>query len=351
MFEIREIINKTEYNPLSISKQTPFTQAWFYGEWQKMVGRKVRRFEIICPRRTSLGLERDSESIGFFQVIKYPLPFSQNFLYIPHAPLLRQDYGGQADFLREFYKKLSQIAKEENAVFVRFDLYFHNWNYGSMGNLDKYFKKVPPYAYHSSYFQPKFEWCINLTKTEDELFNEMHPKNRYNIRLAEKKGVEVEIIRQNFRKYFDDFYRLLRETAKRDNFNLHPKTYYQNVFATLEENNAFLAVARYEEKMLLINLILLYGRAAHFAFGGSSDEYKNLMAPHLSHWRGIIEAKNRGYKFYNFGGVSGNGGKELEGVSFFKKRFGGELLEYSDSYDAVLKPFWHWLYNMRQKIR
>ena len=79
MIEIREIANKTEYNLLLISKQAPFTQAWFYGEWQEMMGRKVRRFEV----------KKNSEIIGFFQIIKYQLSFGQNLLYIPHGPVLR----------------------------------------------------------------------------------------------------------------------------------------------------------------------------------------------------------------------------------------------------------------------
>ena len=352
MFEFLEIKNYAEYNPLLVAENTPFTQAWFYGEWQEMTGRKVRRFEV----------KRDFKIIGFFQIIKYPLLFSQSFLYIPHAPVLRSfsvqpsqpkllrrsRQGGDRlprEFLKEFQEKLVEIGKEENAIFVRFDVFPKTEE-----NLSRFFKKVPSYAYHSSYFQPKSEWVIDLKKTEEELLNEMHPKNRYNIRLAEKKEVKIEIVKDDFKKYFEEFYALLKETAKRDNFNLHPKTYYQNVFATLEENNAFLAVARYEEKILLINLILLYGQAAYFAFGGSSGEHKNLMFSHLAQWEAIKEAKRRGFEVYNFGGI-GNGGKGLEGVSFFKKRFGGELLEYSDSYDLILKPFWHWLYNMRQKIR
>ncbi len=360
MYEIREIRNKTEYNPLLVSKQTPFTQAWFYGEWQEIMGRKVRRFEV----------KKDSEIIGFFQIIKYPLLFKQNLLYIPHAPLLlRQpaDSEGQAEFLEEFHKKLFEIGEEENAIFARFDLYFHNWNYGSKENLNKYFKRVPNYAYNSVYFQPKYEWVLNIDKPESELLGNMHPKNRYSIRLAENKGVTIEIIENNFvplrgisrreKKYFDIFYELLNQTAKRNKFNLHPKIYYQNIFETLNSDNAFLVLAKYDDKILAMNLILFFGEIAYFVFGGSSDEYKNLMAPHLSHWQGIIEAKRRNCKIYNFGAVdsgkfSAQGGPASgwEGISIFKKRFGGQLLEYSDSYDLILKPFWYRLYNLRKWV-
>ena len=353
MFEIREVKNKAEYNPLLISKQTPFTQAWFYGEWQEMMGRKVRRFEV----------KKDSEIIGFFQIIKYSLPFNKNLLYIPHAPVLRiRQVGGEGGavdiFLKEFRDKLLEITKEENAIFARFDLYFHNWNYGSKESLNKYFKKVPDYAYNSVYFQPKYEWVLNIDKPESELLGNMHPKNRYNIRLAEKKGINIEIISESFKKYFEEFYVLLTETAKRDNFNLHPKIYYQNIFKNCEKNNnTFLILAKYNDKILAINLILLFSETAYFVFGGSSDEYKNLMAPHLSHWQGIIEAKNRGYKFYNFGAIgsdkfSAQGGPASgwEGISIFKKRFGGQPLEYSDSYDLILKPIWYRLYNLRKWV-
>ena len=178
MFEIREIRNKTEYNPLLISKQVPFVQAWFYGEWQEMMGRQVRRFE----------LKKDSEAISFFQVIKYPLAFSQNLLYIPHLPMLQSPSKDFLDFLQE---KLTQIAKEEKAIFVRFDLYFHNCNYESKEKLGKYFKKVPAFAYHSVYFQPKYEWVLDIDKPESELLGNIDRKNRYNISLAENKGVII----------------------------------------------------------------------------------------------------------------------------------------------------------------
>ena len=355
MFEIREIINKTEYNLLLISKQGPFTQSWFYGEWQKIMDRKVRRFEV----------KKNSEIIGFFQIIKYPLPFGQNLLYIPHGPILRlvrQSFsdGGSLDeegvddiFLKEFRDKLLEIAKEENAILARFDLYLPSSNppTGGEGGLtiNKYFKKVPDYAYSSAYFQPKYEWVLNIDKPENELLSSMHPKNRYNIRLAENKGVAIEIIENNFEKYFETFFSLLSETAKRDNFNLHPKAYYQNVFTTLEKNNAFLIVARYGKKTLLVNLILLFGETAYFLFGGSSGEYKNLMSSHLAQWETIKEVKKRGFAVYNFGGVDGGEQKNLGGVSFFKKRFGGQLLEYSDSYDLVIKSFWYRLYNLRKR--
>ncbi|MDP2638758.1 MAG: peptidoglycan bridge formation glycyltransferase FemA/FemB family protein [Candidatus Azambacteria bacterium] len=326
MLEIKEVHDKSEYNPLLFDKKMPFTQAWFYGEWQMAMGRKVRRFEV----------KEDSKIISFFQIIKYPLPFGKNILYIPHASIRK-----------EFCHKLIEIAKEEDAIFVRFESKFVD------SSISLAIKKVPSYAYHSVYFQPKYEWVLDIDKSENELLGNMHPKSRYGVRLAENKGIKIEIIENNLGRYFEDFYGLMKETAERNRFKLHPKGYYQNIFMNCEKNeNAFLALARYNNKILAINLILLFGETAYFLFGASSNEFKNLMAPHLTHWRGIIEAKNRGYRFYNFGAIAfGNENDSFQGISRFKKRFGGRLLEYPDSYDLILQPLWHWLYKLRKRFQ
>ncbi len=335
MYEIREIRNKAEYNPLLISKQAPFTQAWFYGEWQEKMGRKARRFEI----------KKDSETTGFFQIIKYSLFAGRDLLYIPHGPILKEKMENSGAFLKEFGDKLLEISKEENVILARFDPMG-----GLDANLSKHFRKVPAYAYSSHYFQPRYEWVLDIGKSENELLDGMHPKNRYNIHLAEKKNVEIKIISDGFEKYFEDFYGLMEKTAKRNGFKLHPESYYKNIFNDCEKNkSAFLTLAEHSGKILAINLILIFGEAAYFVFGGSSEELKNLMAPHLSHWRGIIEAKNRGCKFYNFGAVNADDNGKFEGISIFKKRFGGRILEYSDSYDLVLKSVWYWLYNLKKR--
>lgn len=334
MFEFKEIKSENEYRLLELMPNVPFTQAWFFGEWQEAMGRKVRRFEI----------KNNSETLGFFQAIIYNLVFSNNFLYVPHGPILMR--GPDEKFWKQYKDEVMRIAKEENAIFVRFDQFPKTEE-----NLSKYFKKTPAYAYHSSYFQPKYEWILDLNKTEEALLGKMHPKNRYNIRLAEKRGIKIEIIKNNFEKYFEEFYVLLKETAKRDNFGLHPRNYYQNIFKTLDSENTFLTVAKYEGKTLLINLVLLYGKTSYFIFGGSSGSLKNLMFSHLAHWESIKEAKKRGINFYNFGGVDKDREREsYEGISVFKKKFGGEIFEYSDSYDLVLIPFLYFLYNLHKRF-
>ncbi len=339
MFEIKAIKNAEEYRPLDVSARAPFTQAWFYGEWQEAMHRAVFRFAV----------KKNSETIGFFQVIEYPLAFFQNFLYIPHGPVVGKINNDVRDyFLKAFRQKLAETGKRENAAFARFDIFSPD---SPSGDLPAYFEIIPPRARRAAYFQPKYEWVLDIAKPESELLADMDAKTRYNIRLAEKKGVEIKIFDSNFEQHLDIFYDLLARTSFRNNFSLHPKNYYRIVLKNCEKNkNAFLVSAQSGGQVLAMNLILMFGETAYFLFGGSSDMMKNLMAPHLAQWRGITEAVRRGCTIYNFGGIDAGGERRsLEGVTRFKKGFGGRLSEYADSYDLILRPFWHGLYNLRKR--
>ena len=58
----------------------------------------------------------------------------------------------------------------------------------------------------------------------------MNSKWRYNIRLAEKKGVEV---RKGTVQDIDIFYNLYQTTASRDGIAIHDKAYYQDLLQSV----------------------------------------------------------------------------------------------------------------------
>ena len=338
MFQFSEIENEKDYNPLIISPDANFSQSFLYGDWKKKMGQVVRRFKVL----------KNEKSVGFFQIIKYEFPFARSYLNIPHGPVIKNP---SEEFLKEFKEKMSEIAKEENAVFLRFDIYPTSKDLHSAA-----FKKAPFYSYHSAFLHSKFDWVLDIGRLEEELLKEMHPKTRYNIRLAERKGVKVEIIKgQDLEKYFDTFYKLMQETAQRGKFGLHPKKYYKQVFeSALKNENIVLFIAKYNNEILATNMVIFYGDTAFYPFGASSEKNRNLMAPYLAHWLAIKFAQKRGLKFYNFGAI--DVGKKIShenwsGISTFKRRFGGFLQEYSDFYDQIFKPFWYYLYNLRKKIK
>ncbi len=336
-FEFREIEDGENFNPNSICAGVPFTQANFYGDWQKNLGRKSRRFLVLS----------DKEVVAYFQLIKYPLIFGKSYFYIPYGPVTK-------DFSKEFFAhlkmELMRITKDDNAVFVRLDFTPQISN----KILSDFFTEAPLYTYHSAYFQPRAEWFLGLAKTEDELLKEMNENARYSIRLAVRKGITVDIITEDFEKYFETFYSLMVGTAKRNGFSLHPKSYYENIFQNLSKaENSYLSVAKYDQKILAIYVLIPFGGTVNYVFGCSSNEERNRMPTYLAHWKAMTHAKQLNCNYYNFGGIDTEGRiyKNLSNLTIFKKKFGGEEVRHSDFFDVVVSPFWYHLYNLRKRIK
>ena len=335
-FEIREIGNDENFDPSVFCENVPFTQASFYGDWQKNLGRVVKRFLISS----------DKENIAYFQIIKYPLLLGKSYSYIPYGPVTK-DFSD--DFFIYIKKELKRIAKTENVVFVRLDFTPPIPN----DALSKFFTKAPFYTYQSAYFQPRTEWFLGLEKSESEILMEMHEKTRYSIRLAHKKEITAEIITEGFEKYFEVFYEFMAGTAERNGFNLHKKDYYKNIFQNLFKTNSYLSIAKYGEKILAIDMVIVFGKIANYVFGGSSNDERNRMPTYSAQWKAICHAKSLNCNYYNFGGIANENKiyKGWDGLTIFKKKFGGKEVVHSDFFDVVVNPYLYHLYNFRKLIK
>ena len=344
--EIKEVTDVTTFDPSRLYQSTPFTQAFFYGEWQKSIGRKVWRFLIL----------KDSVVVGTFQVIKYSLVFDKNYLYIPYGPVLNCE--PDTSLLNAVKISLKNLSRQENAVFARTDFTLTEQSLTEQVFSDELFAKTftraPKQTYHSAQFQPRLELYIDLKKSLEDLHNDFHKNTRYSIRVAEKNNVSTQIIEKNLTEHFDTFYSILNETSGRDGFSLHSKEYYKNIFNQCDkDSNAILVLSSFKEKVLSANLIILYGDTAMFIFGGTKSERRDVMPAYVAMWHAIQFLKEKGYLWYNLGGVIGEKDlhKSWQGLSAFKKRFGGTIIQHADFYDVVAKPFWYFIYNLYKKFR
>jgi lipid II:glycine glycyltransferase (peptidoglycan interpeptide bridge formation enzyme) len=145
----------------------------------------------------------------------------------------------------------------------------------------------------------------------------------------------------------------MEETAKRNGFRLHEKNYYWNIFRNLSKTNSYLSIAKYKQKVLAIDLVIIFGGIANYVFGGLSNEERNRMPAHVAQWKAICYAKQCNCAYYNFGGISTDNNlyKGWDGLTTFKKKFGGKEVGHSDFFDIVVNPLWYHLYNFRKLIK
>jgi len=300
-----EIIDKNQWeSKIASQNQAQFLQSWDWGEFQKSLGRQVWRFS--CDGK-------------FVQVIKMPLPLGQSYFYIPRSNF-------EVD--NSLLNRLKLLAYREKATFLRFEPVKQ-----SLENFK--FKKVADP-------QPSQTLLLDLSKSEDELLADMHPKTRYNIRLAAKKGVKVVDI--NHEK-FCVFYDLLVDTYRRKGIKTHSREYYQKL---MHNNLVKLIFAEHEGKILCANMMIAYGDTMTYLHGGSAHDDKNIMAPQLLQWEAIKMAKAQGFKYYDFWGI---GEKKWPGVTRFKKGFGGFEVKYAGTFDLAIHKFKYSVYRLLKKFR
>jgi lipid II:glycine glycyltransferase (peptidoglycan interpeptide bridge formation enzyme) len=179
----------------------------------------------------------------------------------------------------------------------------------------------------------------------------MKQKARYNIKVAEKHGVRARISNQP-EKDFEEFWRLMQLTAKRDKIKSHPKDYYfkQLSFFGGDKNGVTemkLFLAEWRNKIIAANIVVFFGGRATYLHGASDYEKRHLMAPYLLQWEQIKEAKKHGCAKYDFWGIDE---KKWPGVTRFKKGFGGEEVEYLGAWDYVFQPTWYKVYRLARKL-
>ncbi len=204
--------------------------------------------------------------------------------------------------------------------------------------------------------QPPATIRIDLTRDLDAILAAMKPKWRYNIRLAEKKGV---VARVGTTADLTAFYELSLITAQRDRFGIHGENYYRAAFDLLTARDAArLWIAEYEGQALAMIFVTAFGHEAIYLYGASGNEHRNVMPNHALHWAAIRWAKARGCTQYDLWGIpqnAGTAGRDRaplpDSLYQFKQGFGGEVVQYTGAWDFVYGPLQHQVYRAARSLR
>lgn len=345
-------------HPLGNIHQTP---EW--GHFQSKVPGREKYWIIVLEEKLT------PKILAGTLLVRQALPHGYCWLYAPRGPLLDYDDSQVAHSqMSALLAEIKKIANKEKAIFLRVDPLIQSFSKSARADSPLHF---PHFRQNIHGFQPDHTLILDLTKSEEELLSEMKPKGRYNIKLAEKKGVTIYKSTN-----LVAFYQILGETTSRDGFHGHDLNFYQNMLENLG-HRATLYLAEYEGKIIAGALNTFYKDTATYYYGASSNAYRNVMAPYLLHWQAIKEAKAAGYTKYDFFGIapthelsecasqqaSPQGtdpkrpkGAEVKnhpwaGVTEFKKKFGGTEVSYQLPQEFVFKKSLYLLYRAYKKLK
>jgi lipid II:glycine glycyltransferase (peptidoglycan interpeptide bridge formation enzyme) len=320
-----------------------FLQSKEWENFQKALGRKTFRVQNCL-------------------LIKMPLPLGKSYFYSPRVEVKNW---------QNLTREVNELAQKEGAIFWRAEPVNSEWRIKNKEWRREDFVKTAP-------VQPAQTLVLDITPEADTILNNMKQKTRYNIRLAQKRGIEV----RGDKNQIEKFLKLLKLTTKREKFTVHPDNYYRKMVEVLGDK-VDLFLAYFQNQSIAGILTLYYKDTCYYLHGGSDYEHRDLMAPYLLQWQAILRAKEKAAKYYDFWGTAAcrrnlkiktptfakatAGRQNLKqesagdwiipenhpwaGITRFKMGFGGKVVEYPGAFDLPISKFWYRMYCWSKKLK
>jgi len=281
------------------------------------------------------------------QLLLRKLPLGYTLAYIPKS---------NPDECKTLLEEVDSLCRAKNSILLKFEP--DGWSASVGGISPDSVSPIKDFRISPHAIQPPRTIVVDIQGSEEDILSRMKQKCRYNIRLAEKKGVVV-------RKWedVDAFHRLMEVTGSRDGFGVHSLEYYRRVFELFHPIGMVeLLVAEFEGSPLAALMIIVLGKRAWYLYGASTDEERNRMPAYLLQWEAIKWAKSKGAEEYDLWGVPDESMDVLEsqfegrsdglwGVYRFKRGFGGVLHRAVPAVDKVYQPLLYRLYLWRMSGR
>lgn len=271
-------------------------------------------------------------------------------LYVPRGPLL--DWSN-AELRARVLTDLQQLARRKGAIFLKIDPDLPlGWGVPGSTDAADHPAGVETAAslqqrgwlFSADQIQFRNSVVIDLRPAEEEWLARMKQKTRYNLRLAERKGVTV---RAGSTADISLLYQMYAETSIRDGFVIRAEDYYRDLWGGfLQSGLARVLIAEVEgEPVGAVILFLFAGRAWYF-FGMSRQAHREKMPNVLLQWEAMKLARAEGCSHYDLWGAPDvfDESDSMWGVFRFKEGLGGQVIRTLGAWDYPASPMLYRLY-------
>ncbi len=279
-----------------------------------------------------------------------------SLLYIPKGPLM--DWN-DAELRTRVLNDLQTLARRHGAVFVKMDPDVvlgtgvpgrEDAAEDASGQTVLADLNRRDWRFSSDQIQFCNTVLLDLTPPEDELLARMKQKTRYNIRLAEKKGV---VVRAGTPADLPMLYQMYAETSVRDGFVIRDQAYYQTVWQTFMQPStaqggpsAESLVAEVEGEPVAGLFLFHFAGRAYYLYGMSRDIQREKMPTYLLQWEAMRRAKAASCSVYDLWGAPDvfDASDGLWGVFRFKEGLGGQVVRTLGAWDYAPNAVTYGLY-------
>ncbi len=275
-------------------------------------------------------------------------PLRLKVLYVPRGPLL--DWS-DLQLRTQVLDDLQQLARSRGAIFIKLDpeVMVGTGIPGDAGDClcaegTSIQAQLAQRGWRVSSQQIQFRntvW-VDLCPPEEERLARLKQKWRYNLRLAQRKGVGV---RAGGEDDLPGLYRMYAETSVRDGFVIRPEEYYLTVWRTFMRSAMATPLVAEVDGQVVAGLVLFHfaGRA-WYLYGMSRQLHRETMPNYLLQWQAAQAAASLGCKNYDLWGAPDNFdlNDTMWGVYRFKEGMGGRVIRLIGAWDYPVYP---WLYS------
>ena len=319
-------------------------QSWEWGEFKSHWGWTPQRWLLTNPA---------GQPRAMVQVLRRSagrLPLS--VLYAPKGPTAA-DEAAYIDALAW----LEQLGRREHAIWVKVDGDVHvAQDNAAPLTLDAARAALQVRGWQYSPDQVQFRNTVHsdLRPPTEVLLAGMKQKWRYNVRLAEKRGVQVHQVAPHHAPYL---YAMYAETGRRDGFLIREEAYYTDAWRTM---GATALVAEHPSASMPLAALVLFrfGQRAWYFYGMSRDEGREHMPNYLLQWHAMRWARDAGCTVYDWWGAPDqlNEQDSMWGVYRFKEGFGAQFVEGLGAWDyapvrLLYNTYVRWMPEVRRKMR
>jgi lipid II:glycine glycyltransferase (peptidoglycan interpeptide bridge formation enzyme) len=299
-------------------------QSWQWGEFRRQMGAKVERF--IIKNRNQAG-----------EVFFYRVP-GLNFS-IGHCPKI--------NFVnQELIDYLKILGKKHRAIFIKIEP-----EQKKTDQIQNRFLSLGLKGGREIF--SAYTMIINLKQDQEILWQNLKSKTRYNVRLAQKKG--VKIIEDNSSDAFNKYWQLTQETTARQGFYAHNKKYHQKMWQIMSRDKiAHLFRAEFNQETVATWILFTFKNHLYYPYGASSRRHREVMASNLLMWEAILFGQKQGCDYFDLWGTPGpnpNKNDPWYGFHHFKDGYGPQLISLAGAYDLVLHPLLYPAYQLTDTLR
>ena len=287
------------------------------------------------------------------QILRNAFAARLSILYAPKGPLL--DWSNEP-LRNRVLNDLQSFAKKQGAIFLKMDPdvrlgtgipdsaenVIDNGGQAVTSEL-----KRRGWGCSSDQIQFRNTVLIDLSPTEEDLLARMKQKTRYNIRLAQKKGVSVRVGKSEDLALL---YKMYAETSIRDGFVIRDEGYYQtvwNLFMNSDDPNCEPLLAEVNNEPAAGIFIFYFAGRAYYVYGMSREVHREKMPSYLLQWEAIKRARAKGCVIYDLWGAPDvfDESDSMWGVYRFKEGLGGQVVRTLGAWDYAPNRLWYSMYS------